>query len=444
MFCSQCGKENPDGTKICKHCGQEIIITGSNRSDVQASQTDPTLQTIQTPQVAQKANPKIDFKNIDKAKLKKYGIIGGGALVVIILAIIIIASATSKVSIKKYAADELEFSGINGYGTVKIGDLIDYDALNNDIKKKNKKPSAISSLLGDSYDWYYSDARDYITYECTSENNGTLSNGDKVIITVKIDQDRMKSDPGFSKKISGGDEVELKYEVSGLEDGTAIDVFDAVESVVIDTTSGYNSVSINLKKDYRKDYGTGGINVQTDSSYIKVYGDDFRSFTVSVSTVTDNIDKNTKSVKLITSSDASSYVEYGIALAPTEKEFTPKIISNVDSVDFSKEDLASLNKRMKAYAAESFNGETYKLEKEMLFHQEQTGQSFIAYFYKLKDNKYAVTFYNYVKQDQNGRIYKIDDLKTEIEGFWGYNKYDSINDYVKQNTGCKTYDLPLT
>lgn len=435
MFCNHCGKENPDGSKVCGYCGREIM----NMEAQPAATANPVAPAApQSPSLAQK------IKNTDKQKLKKYGIIGGAALLAVIVMIVIIVSATTKVSLKKYVADELTFTGINGYGKADISDFIDFEALNRDIKKKEKTPSKFDEFFG-YYDSYYTSASEYIEYECTSENNGKLSNGDKVVITVTVDKDGMKSDPGFSKRLSGGKTIEFKYKVEGLPDGTIIDIFDAVDSVSIDTTNSYSpSVKINLKDNYKKDYGVGGINVQTSDSSIRVYGDEFQSFGVSVHTVTDNIDENTKSIKLVTDSNMETIVEYGIALASTEKAFTPRVISYVKDASFSKDDLAKLNTKMSEFTAQKFGSNSYKLTGISVFYREDSPDAFLAYIYKVKEG-IAVTYFDHIKQDQNGRIYELDDLDARIDGFWGYNTYKNLDEFKKANSNyTKVTNVPLS
>ncbi len=92
MFCNHCGKENPDGSKVCGYCGREIL----NMEAQPAATANPVAPAVpQSPSLAQK------IKNTDKQKLKKYGIIGGAALLAVILMIVIIVSATTKVSLNK-------------------------------------------------------------------------------------------------------------------------------------------------------------------------------------------------------------------------------------------------------------------------------------------------------------------------------------------------------
>lgn len=194
-------------------------------------------------------------------------------LAVIILVIVIAVSATSKVSLKKYVAEELEYSGLNGYGFVENADnLINWAALQSDISDYKYDEYAYGS---------YAPIAGYITYEITSENNGTLSNGDKVVFTVKIAQDMLEENPVYKKGISGGEEQKFEFTVSGLEEGVTIDVFDAVEGVVIDSTLN-NAMTIKVKDNYVRDYGKDGINVKTEDGKIRVYGDNFRSFEISV------------------------------------------------------------------------------------------------------------------------------------------------------------------
>ena len=418
MYCNHCGKENPDGSKVCNSCGLEIQRTED--AVIPVAQATPGATSTAS------ANPNETLENIkekaldiwsklDKKKVFTFGGIGLGALAVIILVIVIISSAGSKVSLKKYVADELVCSGINGYGIVEnIDTLINMDELQEDIA---------SNKYEDYGYYYYTSVRDYISYEITSENNGMLSNDDEVVITVRINQEGIKENPMFKKKISGDEEQEFKFTVSGLEEGVAIDVFDAVESVAVDTTS-YNNLTINLKKDYFKDYGKDGINVKTENDSIRVYGDNFQSFTLGVRSMSDNFDQSKGTHKLVVSAEADRYKEYGIVLAKTETEVKASFISYVTDNTIPAADLAKLTQKAKDDIKNRFPDQNCTLEKTVLYIYDGTRyNNSVVYFFKGTESYYAI-WHDNLKQNSDHSIVDIDELRMDTNAW--YMAYGSL------------------
>lgn len=388
MYCNHCGKENPDGSKMCSSCGLEIGKT----------------EKINNTQ-----------SKTDKKKLITFGGIGFGVLAVIILVIVIASSATSKVSLKKYVAEELEYSGLNGYGFVENADsLINWAALQSDI----------SDGKDDRYvDGHYAPIAGYITYEITSENNGTLSNGDKVVFTVRIAQDKLEENPAYKKEISGGEEQKFEFTVSGLEEGVTIDVFDAVEGVVIDSTLN-NNVTIKVKDNYVRDYGKDGINVKTENGKIRVYGDNFQSFEISVHSRSDNYDKTKGTHKLVTSVEADGYKNYGILLAKTEADVNITYISYVADNTINSADLAKITQKAKDDIKNRFPDQNCTLEKTILYVYDGTRYyNSVVYFFRGTDSYYAVWCDN-VKQYSNNSIVDIDKLKIDSNAW--YMAYSSL------------------
>lgn len=386
-YCTNCGKENPEGSKMCSFCGIEIVKS----AEMNNTQSKP-----------------------DKKKLITMGGIGFGVLAVII-AVVMAVSASSKVSLKKYIADELEYSGLNGYGFVENADsLINWAELQSDISDYKYDEYAYGS---------YAPISGYITYEITSENNGTLSNDDKIVFTVKIAQDKLKENPAYKKGISGGEEQKFEFTVSGLEEGVTIDAFDAVEGVVIDSTRN-NNMTIKVKDNYVRDYGKDGINVKTENGKIRVYGDKFQSFEISVHSKSDNYDKTKGTHKMTVSDEADRYKDYGILLANTEADVNITYVSYVADNTINTADLAKLTQKAKDDIKNRFPDQNCTLEKTILYVYDGTRYyNSVVYFFRGTDAYYAVWCDN-VKQYSNNSIVDVDNLKIDSNAW--YMAYGSL------------------
>ncbi len=443
MYCNHCGKPNEDGAKVCTSCGLEIQRT----EDAAAPRNTPAASTANRIDVGEKfseISSKVDVEKIktklsgmDKKKLATYGGIAGGALAVIIAIIVIISACTSNVSLKKYMKEELVYSGINGYGTAETSDLIDFDSLNQAVQKKNLSKR-------DYYEYYYygdNDIEDYISYELASENNGKLSNGDMVEITVKVDKDAIKNNKLFGKKISGGKEQSFKYKVAGLEEGTAIDLFDAVECVSIDTTS-YNSSKIVIKDGYTKQYEKDGINVKEEDGKIRVYGDNFNSFTVYMSLASDNFDENSKTVKVSADSDADAYKDYGIVFKQTEADVNVSAISYVRYNTISKEDLTKLTEKVNEVAKEKLGDTSYSIVKAVLYYDADDEDNCLMYYVSANNKIYKV-YYNYLKQYSDGKIVNVN--KITPDSYMTFISFKSIDEAEKSGlTFTEKVEIPLS
>lgn len=452
MKCNNCGAENRDGLRFCMSCGTEL--NGSSNTMENLNETGNSMPNMNINQPQIQSTPaikainfsKFDFKNMDKSKVGKIACIGGSAIIILIIAIVIISYCTSRVSLKNYVKDEISFSGLNGSGKIDTSGFIDYEGLNEAMVKIPK--SIDEEYLYD----YFGGRRDvskYIEYKCTSDNDGKLSNGDEVIITVYIDKDGMKHNSQIKKTFFGGDEIEFKYTVEGLREPITIDPFDMVESVVLDIATRYGSANANvqLKENYEKDYGSDGIKVVTykNGRYLNAkiqYAEDlYDSIDIFVDD-SQRLDKNSKTVMIKASISGNNTDTYGIKLSATEKEFTPKIVSFAHTASLNKDNLKTLNDRMADYAKVLFGNEKYKLEKIIiLYNNTENPDSDMCYFYKV-GNDYAVTYYNDVKQDENGNITNIDELNANKEGWLGYNTYKSIDEYKSSCSFTDAIELP--
>jgi uncharacterized membrane protein YvbJ len=48
MFCSQCGKQIPDNSNLCEHCGSPIIINTKKETSINNEGTIPKPETHQS------------------------------------------------------------------------------------------------------------------------------------------------------------------------------------------------------------------------------------------------------------------------------------------------------------------------------------------------------------------------------------------------------------
>ncbi len=443
MYCNHCGKLNENGTKICSSCGLEIqriedaIVPNQMHTKPSANVNDIGSKLSELGKKIDTEKIKEKFNNADKKKLTVYGGIAVGALALIVAVIVIISSFTSKVSLKKYMADELNYTGINGYGTADISDLIDYNSLNQVVLKKN-----LSSKDYNEY-YYYGDydIRDYISYECVSKNNGKLSNGDDVEIVITVNKDGIKNNKLFGKSISGGKKQSFKYKVEGLTEGTAIDIFDAVDSVTVDTTS-YNRTQIKIKDNYIKQYGTDGINVKEENGNIRVYGDNFNSFTVYLSMASDNFDENSKTVKIKANCQPDQYKDYGIVFTKTETEVKVTSIAYVRHNTIPKDDLTKLTNKVNELAKKRLDNDAYTIVKAALYFDAKNMDNSLVYYIKSGNEIYTI-YYNYLKLYSDGKIVNVDDITPA--SYMTFISYESVEDAEeKEMIYTEKVDIPLT
>lgn len=488
MKCNFCGHENDDGAIICVECGGIIDSDSSEPETVNAPETDsadsqpveanilddvigveyvapeetksevssdieaielttdqPEIVDISSGEsaVVAPAEPektgapaaKDSGGNSEKKKILIPIVI---ALAVVVILAIIVCSSKPKVSIADYVKNDIAFKGVNGYGRVEvnsINDIIDCSQLSSDLTGKNS--SGYYGFYGGDY---YS-IMDYLDYECLSDNNGSLENGDTVEFLITINTEGIEDNKEFEKKIKEHGTYTVSYTVDGLNEGVAINVFDAVYAFVYDDTASYNKSYVALKKDYETTY-KNGIRVTSNGQEIRVYGDEFYSFTVGVKTITDNIDVNSTSVKLYLNCEYDKYLEYGIILSPSEQSFEPITISYVKDNTFSVSDRNKLTEKVRNKAAEEFSDSSYTLSQAIMYYDAGTRHSRLAYFYKI-DDYYYVIYYKDLKQYNDGSIVKMSETEPDIEGWWGYSRYDSVQDYEDSLTYTNYYTIPI-
>ena len=422
MYCKNCGKEINNGDAFCGSCGQPVQSTENVQGEKQEIVTKKSTKTI----------------SIKKETIKKFAPIVSAVAVALIIVIAIIVNLTTKVSLDDYVVEEISYIGIDGYGYVDTTDVIDYSALENEIIGEFN--GSESMYNEDYWEYSFSSVNDYIDYSW-SENNGTLSNGDTVVLTVTIDKSGMKSNKFFKKKISGRETQTFEYEVQGLEEGVVIDVFDAVSGIAYDTNS--SNISIHLKDDYEKTYDNN-ITVKVENDRIRVYGDDFYSFSIGVETVTDNINENTKTTKLSIDCEPTEYVDYGLVINPEEKEFSLTVLSSIKDGNIKAQDIKTLKSNADALAKNLFDTSIYKFSKAVFYNCDSYYTRNTLVFYYTDGKQYYALRYDDMKKDQNGNVFASKDITAEYSKSWAGSIFLFNSIEACENNLSVTAQYPVT
>lgn len=423
MFCNNCGTEIKKGDVFCGVCGTRIE------------------ENVQPVEVKKKEPIKIP---------KKAVIIGGIASLVIVIAITVISVLAGQVSLKKFIPKELTFEGVNGYGTIQY-DFIDYDSLENELYGTTELSE--NDLLGMSEDEIFGlifggdSVSDYIDVTI-SENvqNGNLSNGDVVTVTVIADYDAINNLPGIKKKLIGKDEIKLEYTVEGLKEPVRINVFEMITKVHLDLTKTRGNTSVDFAESIEKDGYT-----LTAEIYDSYYYDDELYITVSMPSndedggfdnykteiilSSSSYNSETDRITLCIDDEATRYVEEGIIFEPTSMEF------DVDTVDYAKSASnlsANSLSLLKTVALETEVDEGYELSAALFVANpnRDNGYYAVSYLFKGTDG-YQVVYFdnNSIVVDESGELCYSDNLTGSVITVYGilsgrHNRvFESIDSY---------------
>lgn len=403
--------ENKNMEVINEQTTEKVITEKESTEEVK---TDSIVNKTEDQTTQNKKTP----KNESKKKKIILGVVIGAvslflAFVIAIVSIVCIVISSTRVSLDDYVTGECQFTGANGYGSVYAEDIIDYDALDDKIMDEH---------ANDGYSWFYgyTSSNDYIdiTYP---ENNGSLSNGDTVEITVNIDKDGMKNDSSFKKTISGDEIQVFTYTVTGLPDATAIDVFDAVDNVVYDTIT--DNVSIEFKDEYVKEYGNG-VSVKADSGYVKIFINGTWHYTVSLTINTENFSIDNPKVTLYTQESGDQFIEDNIVLIDTEKTVDANVVSYFYSMNISDNDIKALKKSADEFMKENFGSGKAKYKKAIAYYDASEDGTFVGLlnFYYEVDGKIYAAIYENLKKDQNNNVYNIDQVEVKTFRTWLWNE----------------------
>lgn len=462
MYCNHCGKENEDNSAICQFCGQEIQQTpiAEHTEDLQSDNLSDSVEQISSKiksisdRVGEetKATTSKAIENIKNNKEKSKKMLGiiCACLVFVVACSVLFLKLSSSVSIKDYAVEDLKFTGLNGYGSVgSVNEIINWNELNSEIKKEKRTDKdiidydslATESILNGGH--VSESINSYVTVKLDEETkNGHLSNGDKVTFILSIDNKGIQKNPYFAKTIKEKNECKITYTVSGLEDGIAIDLFDAVDCYVYDESSYYNQDGLKYKTDYTKEYGNG-IETRVEYGNVRIYGEDFSSISASIQRVNDKIiDENTKSVKCGINANEDTLMEKGIVLSPTEKDIKVVRLSLADANNITKADVSSLTAKAKDFARLNFEaGQT--LSKVKLYYGEGL-HPVLAYIFKVSKGYSVVHFDDLKIRSDNGQVYGVEDQEARGYGWFGYSEYESIDKFQQSELSDKAQSIDIT
>ena len=216
MKCRSCEKDLKEGAKFCQYCGAKSIENGEVKQEV------PTQQPIQQPKAV---------SIFDNKKNKM--------IIAIVAAILVVAGAfyalwTPVINVEEFV--QITFDGVDTKGRARV--LLDEDALGRAVYKKlggkieidsedfdleNVWDSAVSELK--IWDAVYKIVN---SVEVELDKYEDLSNGDKVTVTITIDEKELKNhkirlrDKGKTENVEGLKEAtaltaEILFDESNLE-----------------------------------------------------------------------------------------------------------------------------------------------------------------------------------------------------------------------------------
>lgn len=329
-FCTNCGKQLPDGTAFCTACGTKLITPGVEEStgtpemenQVQMEQAaenvsvaeeqnqvpDGTPEQFQnqapdgTPEQFQNQAPdgtpeqfQIQFQNqfqyqpVPPKKNKHVGLIIGivcGVVALFIIAAVVLFvvwNKKEKVDLNDYVT--VEFSGYDGNGYADV--RFDYTTFESDVdailEKKHVKNK--DSWWSDVY--YVENA-----FSCSITPTSGLSNGDKVTVSYTLQNESIKD---YKVELVGDEKT---FEVKDLQELQEIDPF---EGVSVEFTGIDGDISAEIVNNSENSFVNDYLYFTLDKSYDISVGDE----------VTLSID--------MTSEQAANY---GYSFTQTEKKFT--------------------------------------------------------------------------------------------------------------------------
>ncbi|MBE6719150.1 MAG: zinc-ribbon domain-containing protein [Ruminococcaceae bacterium] len=453
MICSHCGKEIPDGSKFCIKCGanltapatdEPVVVDNQNAQpepDVVDNQySQPVAEPAYAPQpsapVYQNAAPVVSqvapqpvMTPQQPAKAKKpvnkklIGIIAA-AVVVVAVAIVCLVLFTGKVNSENYFTDSPKFTGYDGYGSVDLESVYDFEALED----------ALGGFDGKDMDDMLEDSK-YFKVSCKPSEN--LKNGDEITVTIKINYEKVnKQKP--KKKLVGEDKITKTFTVEGLTPVAKIDPFKVIKSVTYDATGYYSETELVYDTGYSEkindsisvEYGEQSLNIKTKDETITVYYSyDSESY------------ESTGKIKVTANAyyDDFETAEYGFVLDSTEKEFEPTTVDFLTSKDtINKDDLDKIKELADEEMKSDYSSESPKYVKAIFAYEGDYGDSNAMYFvYSYKDSWENKTRYTYAyatnfKITSDGDITGIDDMYYTTS-YYGYDSVKELEKNLKES-----------
>ena len=404
-----------------------------------ASKVEAKTST-KTAEVKKAEEKKLEVKVKSKKKLSTIQIVLISVCAAIILAIFgaLIYSNVNTISINKYIAEDIDFTGTNGYGSIgsSNSDIVDYETLMSDLGiNKN-----FSSLLGGGLvlDEYIK-----VNLENDAEEKPTnLKNGDKVKYVITIDYKKINSSGSFKKRLKGKSKIVKTYKVEGLGDSIEINPFDAIEKVIV--TKSYNSYNTKLQfKEDIKGYEITHEQYSSTGCKVKISDDTTISLNFKTPEI-ENINAGDK-ITITLSGNVDDYVGKGVLLTETSKEFEVVTTSELEkSSDISKKSYEKLRTIFEESKKDQTNGE-YTLQ-DLYFYrgQGEYTQKYVTRIYGVfkykrdavgSEDKYISSYIDTPMIESDGEL---DLTNVSVSNSYG-DGYSSVkdleDDYSKSENG---------
>lgn len=428
-FCPMCGKENLTESPYCLACGANLTKKQEPIVQQAAPRPQPAEQ-YQHSAPSVKSAPARKASTADVAKILKIAV---PSAVAVIVAVIVIAVLATGVSLDKYIAKEIAFSGVNGYGTADYSDLIDYVALDADLTGRKQKDYDDYSEEDFYEEMYYEfsggrDISSYIDVVCLNENNGRLSNGDTVEFEITVDKNDLGRNKYFKKNLRCKEKFTEKFKVSGLVEPEKINVLDVVESVTvekhIDGIKEKYDISLNYKEGYAEGMKAGNYTIRLSSYgeksaavYVDGAGDDGLHAYMNVSC--GEFNPETGKVNVSISIEPDSLVGKGVVFEPASVDFDANVYSQLSGNNISQASFDTLkDNAAKLVAAKA--GVGYKLAKAMIIvanNNYNNGENRISFVFQSTEG-FVHIHYDWLMTDENGNIKDVENLEPHYDEDW--------------------------
>lgn len=321
MFCENCGKQNPDGTRFCENCGAPMQAAPAAPAAAPAAPAAP----VAAPAAPAAKKPGI----VDKIKEihKKNKLILPLIAAVLVVAVVLVCVFTSlgkRVQLKNYL--DVEVTGYEGYGDLDYE--MDLFTLfmrmegNKDAKQAgdydpdNMTEMELSSLEKKAKN--YQKFMDSIKVSMSlpeGRTRDTLRNGDVVTFEVTCNEALAKK---LKVKIITGT---FTYEVQGLQEASVYDLLSNFD-LKLEGYNGYGKASVTCLKTETKSFGDVTVTTKEGENRVVIETEDYgtNTYGVYIEETKGNLKNGDKLVLTVHDTNEDRFVEQGLILTGMTKE----------------------------------------------------------------------------------------------------------------------------
>ncbi len=335
MFCENCGKQIPDGSAFCEHCGTRMAAAPAPApAAAPVATAEPVKKSITLASLVEQV------KGIHK-KNKWIFPIAGAVVLVALVAIIVLSILGKQVSVKNYLNITME--GFDGYGRMSYSfndmafgmravgdtdskDFEDYDEDENflsldksDVSKDYRADLATAQKLVNSIE---------ISYEMPEGKTSTsLVNGDVIKFTVKY-KESLAEKLGLTLT-----DTTFEYTVEGLDPIAQLDVLSFFD-LKCEGYDGYGTVKLECNQTGSKQLGDLVFDMEIGENRIRYTYNDGYDGSIYVYISGDTYNKsNGDVISVEVERDADSFVNEGVELIGLTKDYTVSGLKESLAVD---------------------------------------------------------------------------------------------------------------